>query len=137
MLNSDILAEIIATEDKVRELITNPMLNSDILAEIIATEDKVRELIKTICDKGDYQSCKITTQIWGLLDQLRFKETAILLGNEQVENNRSTSYHEKLITNLKDPLEAAAYIEVVTEEGDPEMLKKALKNVAEAQKTNT
>lgn len=45
---------------------------------------------------------------------------------------RSTSYHEKLIKNLQDPLEAAAYIEVVLEEGDPKMLSKALKNVIEA-----
>ncbi|NMG18373.1 DNA-binding protein [Brasilonema bromeliae] len=46
---------------------------------------------------------------------------------------RSTSYHEKLIWDLKDPLEAAAYIEVVLEEGEPKMLGKALKNVIEAQ----
>lgn len=46
---------------------------------------------------------------------------------------RSISYHEELITTLKDPLEAASYIEVVLEEGDPKMLLKALKNVIEAQ----
>ncbi|BAZ80150.1 hypothetical protein NIES73_14000 [Sphaerospermopsis kisseleviana NIES-73] len=46
---------------------------------------------------------------------------------------KSTSYHAKLIQDLKDPLEAAAYIEVVLEEGDPKMLNKALKNVIEAQ----
>lgn len=45
---------------------------------------------------------------------------------------KSTSYHEKLIQDLKNPLEAAAYIEVVLEEGDPKMLSKALKNVIEA-----
>ncbi len=45
---------------------------------------------------------------------------------------KSTSYHEKLIEDLKNPLEAAAYIEVVLEEGDPKMLSKALKNVIEA-----
>jgi DNA-binding phage protein len=45
---------------------------------------------------------------------------------------RSTSYHEKLIQDLKDPLEAAAYIEVVLEENDPRMLSKALQNVIEA-----
>ncbi|MBD2383842.1 helix-turn-helix domain-containing transcriptional regulator [Cylindrospermum sp. FACHB-282] len=47
--------------------------------------------------------------------------------------SRSISYHKKLIADLKDPLEAAAYIEVVLEEGDPKMLSKALKNVIEAQ----
>ncbi|MBE9057144.1 DNA-binding protein [Sphaerospermopsis sp. LEGE 08334] len=47
--------------------------------------------------------------------------------------SKSTSYHEKLIQDLKDPLEAAAYIEVVLEEGDPKMLNKALKNIIEAQ----
>jgi DNA-binding phage protein len=46
---------------------------------------------------------------------------------------RSISYHEELIEALKDPLEAAHYIEVVLEEGDPKMLRKALKNVIEAQ----
>lgn len=45
---------------------------------------------------------------------------------------RSTSYHEKLIQDLKNPLEAAAYIEVVLEENDPRMLSKALQNVIEA-----
>jgi hypothetical protein len=35
---------------------------------------------------------------------------------------RSISYHEELITALKAPLEAASYIEVVIEEGDPKML---------------
>ncbi|MBR8833590.1 MAG: hypothetical protein DSM106950_06000 [Stigonema ocellatum SAG 48.90 = DSM 106950] len=47
--------------------------------------------------------------------------------------SRSTSYQEKLIKDLKYPLEAAPYIEVVLEEGDPKMLSKALKNVIEAQ----
>ncbi|MCC5652182.1 hypothetical protein LC609_20625 [Nostoc sp. XA013] len=41
---------------------------------------------------------------------------------------RSVSYHEKLVKHLQDPLEAASYIEVVLEEGDPKMLGKALKN---------
>ena len=45
---------------------------------------------------------------------------------------RSISYHEELIEALKDPLEGAPYIEVVLEEGDPKMLRKALKNVIEA-----
>ncbi len=45
---------------------------------------------------------------------------------------KSTSYHEKLIQDLKNLLEAAAYIEVVLEKGDPKMLSKALKNVIEA-----
>lgn len=46
---------------------------------------------------------------------------------------KSVSYHTELIEGLKDPLEAAFYIEVVLEEGDPRMLSKALKNVIEAQ----
>ena len=47
--------------------------------------------------------------------------------------HRSISYHEELIEALKDPLEAAPYIEVILEEGDPKMLSKALKNVIAAQ----
>jgi DNA-binding phage protein len=46
---------------------------------------------------------------------------------------KSMGYHDKLIEILKDPLEAAPYIEVVLEEGDPKMLRKALKKVIEAQ----
>ncbi len=34
---------------------------------------------------------------------------------------RSVSYHEGLVKHLQDPLEAASYIEVVLEEGDPKM----------------
>jgi DNA-binding phage protein len=46
---------------------------------------------------------------------------------------RSKSYHAALIEDLKDPLEAASYVDVVLEEGDPKMLRKALKNIIEAQ----
>ncbi|MBW4674382.1 MAG: hypothetical protein KME52_10280 [Desmonostoc geniculatum HA4340-LM1] len=46
---------------------------------------------------------------------------------------RSVSYHAGLIKHLQDPLEAASYIEVVLEEGDPKMLVKALTNLIEAQ----
>lgn len=45
----------------------------------------------------------------------------------------SVSYHEKLIQDLKNPLEAAAYIEVALEENEPKFISKALKNVIEAQ----
>lgn len=46
---------------------------------------------------------------------------------------RSVSYHEQLIQDLKNPLEAAAYIEVALEENEPKFVSKALKNVIEAQ----
>ncbi|OKH44887.1 hypothetical protein NIES2101_27460 [Calothrix sp. HK-06] len=46
---------------------------------------------------------------------------------------RSVSYHDKLIQDLKDPLEATAYIEVALEENEPKFLSKAIKNVIEAQ----
>ena len=42
------------------------------------------------------------------------------------------SYHKILIKALKDPAEAAAYLDAVLEEGDPQMFLVALKNVAEA-----
>ncbi|MBD1924858.1 transcriptional regulator [Trichocoleus sp. FACHB-90] len=47
---------------------------------------------------------------------------------------KSVSYHEDLISRLKDPKYAALYIEAILEEKDPEpeLLKKALNNVAEA-----
>lgn len=45
---------------------------------------------------------------------------------------RSASYHEDLIQSLKEPLDAAMYIEVTIEEGESQMLRKALSNVLEA-----
>jgi DNA-binding phage protein len=47
------------------------------------------------------------------------------------------SYHSYLIESLKDPLEAAAYLDAVIEEGDFEHILLALKNVAEAQQDFT
>lgn len=43
------------------------------------------------------------------------------------------SYHSYLIESLKDPLETAAYLDAVLEDGDFEHILLALKNVAEAQ----
>ncbi|MCA2736672.1 transcriptional regulator [Microcystis sp. M158S2] len=43
------------------------------------------------------------------------------------------SYHSYLIESLKDPLEAAAYLNAVIEDGDFEHILLVLKNVAEAQ----
>lgn len=45
---------------------------------------------------------------------------------------RSTSYHKDLIQSLKDPADAAMYIDVTIEEGEAQMLRKALSNVVEA-----
>ncbi|MEL7356834.1 MAG: transcriptional regulator [Cyanobacteria bacterium J06560_6] len=44
------------------------------------------------------------------------------------------SYHAYLIESLKDPKEAAAYLDVVFEDGTPEEISLALKNVAEARR---
>jgi DNA-binding phage protein len=43
-------------------------------------------------------------------------------------------YHPYLIESLKDPEEAAAYLDVVLAEGDPEQILLALKNLAEARR---
>lgn len=45
---------------------------------------------------------------------------------------RHTSYDETLLTALKDPLEAAAYIEAVMEMQEPAALVVALRKVAQA-----
>ncbi|GAX39578.1 hypothetical protein NIES4075_05340 [Tolypothrix sp. NIES-4075] len=47
---------------------------------------------------------------------------------------KSLPYHDFLISHLKDPSYAAGYIEAILEEEDPEpeLLKMALSNVAEA-----
>ncbi|MBD2484777.1 DNA-binding protein [Planktothrix sp. FACHB-1365] len=46
----------------------------------------------------------------------------------------SDSYHNYLIESLKDPEEAAAYLEVALEEGSdqPQLLKKVITNIVEA-----
>lgn len=45
----------------------------------------------------------------------------------------SRSYHDYLIESLKDPEEAAAYLDAVLEDGNLDELGLALNNVAEAQ----
>lgn len=45
---------------------------------------------------------------------------------------RSTTYQEDLIEALKDPQEAAAYLNAAIEEGDRTLFLLALRNVAEA-----
>lgn len=45
------------------------------------------------------------------------------------------SYHSYLIESLKDPAEAAAYLDTVLEDGDLEHILLALKNVAEARRS--
>ncbi|MGD1699400.1 DNA-binding protein [Dapis sp. BLCC M229] len=47
---------------------------------------------------------------------------------------RSISYHTELIQSLKEPSEAAVYLEVVLKESDPKMIKKAFSNVIEARR---
>ncbi len=47
---------------------------------------------------------------------------------------KSISYHTELIESLKEPSEAAVYLEVVLEEGDPKMIQKAFSNVIEARR---
>jgi len=44
------------------------------------------------------------------------------------------SYHSYLIESLKDPAEAAAYLDAVLEDGDLEHILLALKNMAEARR---
>ena len=46
----------------------------------------------------------------------------------------SRSYHTYLIESLKDPAEAAAYLDAVLEDGEIELMLLALKNVAEARR---
>ncbi|MGL5134575.1 MAG: DNA-binding protein [Planktothrix sp.] len=54
---------------------------------------------------------------------------------QDVKTPISDSYHHYLIESLKDPQEAAAYLEVALEEGEdqPQLLKKVITNIIEAQ----
>lgn len=47
---------------------------------------------------------------------------------------RTSSYHKRLLEDLRDPQEAANYINAAIQEGSSEMLLVALRNVAEAHK---
>ena len=47
---------------------------------------------------------------------------------------RTSSYHKRLLEDLKDPQEAANYINAAIQEGSSEMLLVTLRNVAEAHK---
>ena len=47
-------------------------------------------------------------------------------------NRKISTYQEDLIESLKDPREAAAYLNAAMEEGDRELFLLALRNVAEA-----
>lgn len=47
---------------------------------------------------------------------------------------KSTEYQNDLIEALKDPCEAAAYLNAAIEEGEREVFLLALRNVAEARK---
>ena len=49
---------------------------------------------------------------------------------------KSTEYQKDLIEALKDPCEAAAYLNAAIEEGEREVFLLALRNVAEAQWRN-
>lgn len=51
---------------------------------------------------------------------------------KSVSNKRSKSYQNALIESLKDPKEAAAYLEAALEEDDAKVLLVALRNVVEA-----
>jgi probable addiction module antidote protein len=46
--------------------------------------------------------------------------------------SKTTQYQQDLINSLKDPLEAAAYLNAAIEEGEKEVFLLALRNVAEA-----
>lgn len=51
---------------------------------------------------------------------------------KSVSNKRSKNYQKALIESLKDPKEAAAYLEAALEEDDPKVILVALRNVVEA-----
>ncbi len=53
---------------------------------------------------------------------------------KNVKTPTSDSYHDYLISSLKDPEESAAYIEAILEEKDPEpeLFRRVLSNVVEA-----
>jgi DNA-binding phage protein len=54
---------------------------------------------------------------------------------QDVKTPITDSYHNYLIESIKDPQEAAAYLEVALEEGEdqPQLLKKVITNIIEAQ----
>jgi DNA-binding phage protein len=63
-----------------------------------------------------------------------FKQSDTVLIFKRDKMLTHKSYHSSLIEALKDPEEAAAYLEVVLEDGDLKHILLALKNVAEARR---
>jgi len=49
-----------------------------------------------------------------------------------MRKKKSVSYQKYLVESLKDSKEAAAYLDAVLEDGDPQLLLVALRNLAEA-----
>ena len=49
-----------------------------------------------------------------------------------MSKGKSVSYQKYLVESLKDSKEAAAYLDAVLEDGDPQLLLLALRNLAEA-----
>ncbi len=52
---------------------------------------------------------------------------------KQKKGSASKPYHPELIKELRDPREAAEYLNAALEDGDPEAFLLAVRNVAEAQ----
>jgi hypothetical protein len=62
----------------------------------------------------------------------RRKRIGMNTGVETMAKAKSRSYQDSLLARLKDPQEAAAYLTAALEDGDPEVLLLALRDVAEA-----
>jgi DNA-binding phage protein len=66
-----------------------------------------------------------------LIEKERPKDTRYI--NQLPRTMMTNRYHAELIKALRDPDEAAEYLDAALEEGDPEAFLMALRNVAEAQ----
>ncbi len=56
----------------------------------------------------------------------------MIIRGESGLKSKETQYQQDLINSLKDPIEAAAYLNAAIEEGEKEVFLLALRNVAEA-----
>lgn len=81
---------------------------------------------------GQPLSCYCVVEIKALNSVISVRHSSSEQTSNSVTMPTSRSYQEYLIESLKDPDEAAAYLEAALEEGDDSLLQIALKNVIEA-----
>jgi probable addiction module antidote protein len=90
------------------------------------------ECITPLKERASYSFCSVATSHRKREISQRQRNTGGTIGGGLTMAKGSASYQKDLVEALKDPCEAAAYLNAAIEEGDREVFLLALRNVAEA-----